>query len=361
MRIQLLPDNPEIGKSPYFWLIYLGYFIVPLFIRPPTLYKSCIAIAIVVVFLALNFRGYWLTGAALWRNALMITALGVIAAPSNFGASVFFVYSACSGGGFGRTREGIALIAVNVMLAILTTFTFHLRIDFWLSAIIFPIVVGGPVLYFSEIGRARSHLLRKQEEVEHMTKIAERERIARDLHDVLGHTLSMITLKSELAQKLIRRDPTAAEREMHEVEVAARETLQQVREAITGYRSTGWIFELAQAQKILSTSGVALDVDVEPLSLSPQMENVLSLVLREAVTNIVRHAHASRCRIMLHQGQDTIYLNIEDNGVGVLAAPAGNGLKGMRERVEFIGGKLSLLSAQPGLRITLSLPRQITT
>ncbi len=356
MRIRLLPNDPEIGRGPYFWLVYLGYFIAPYFFVPPNRYQVFIAALVVAVFFAVYFRGYWLHGAALWRNALMMTALGVVAAQVNPGAAVFFIYSACFGGGFERVRHGIALIVINVIVGLATAFFCGLGINFWLPTTIFPIFVGGYVVYASEIGRGRRLLLRKQEEIEHLAKIAERERIARDLHDVLGHTLSVITLKSELARKLVGRDPAGAEREMHEVETTARETLTQVREAISGYRSTGWAFELEQARKVLESGAVTLHVDAEPVSLPAPVENVLSLALREAVTNIVRHAAASRCVITLWEVQGKVCCDIGDNGIGVLPVQFGNGLKGMRERVQSMGGELAVTSSRPGIKLAVSLP-----
>ncbi len=356
MRIQLLPNNSEVGKSPYFWLIYLGFFIYPYFIFKKSAYEIALGACITLTFLILNFRGYWLKNRAeFWRNSLMITSLGVIAAPINPGASVFFIYSACFGGGFRLARDGALLIAVNVGAALLTTFAFNLGIYFWLYAVILPIVIGVPTLYFIDISRTRNRLLRQQEEIEHLTKIAERERIARDLHDVLGHTLSMITLKSELARKLIKRDPLAAEREIHEIETTARETLQQVREAISGYRSAGWKFELTQAKKTLGNCGVALHVDAELVTIPAAIENVLCLALRESITNIVRHAAARHCYISLHQTQEHLCCTIEDDGAGE-AVIVGNGLRGMRERIEFMGGNLTVDCQPTGIKLTLSLP-----
>lgn len=355
MRLTLLPSTPETGRTPYLWLVYLGLYLFPYFLRPHSAYQLGIATATLLLFLLLYFRGYWLDGAALWRNALGITALGMMSAAHNPGAAVFFIYSACAGAGFERPREGFLLVAANVLLGALTAWLLQPQLTFLLQVLILPVFIAGPVIHFHESRRAAGRLLRKQEEVEHLSKIAERERIARDMHDVLGHTLSLIALKSELARRLVASEPQRAEAEMREVEDSARDALRQVRQAIVGYRSAGLPFELAQADKALQTAGVALDTRIEPLALPAAVENVLSLALREAVTNIVRHAGASTCHIALRQADGRVHCDISDNGTAAAPVVPGNGLRGMRERVEAHGGAMAL-AAGPGLRLSLSLP-----
>ena len=356
MRMQLLPDDPEIGKTPYVWLIYLGFFIVPYCLQKTSWYELGIAIAVVGVFLPLYFRTYWLDGAALWRNALAITALGVIMARTNGGASVFLIYSACSAAGFSRVRDGVLLIACNVIVALVVALVWQLGWNFSAIAVGSSIVFGGTALYSSQISRARSALLRKQDEIEHLTKIAERERIARDMHDVLGHSLSVVVLKTELAARLMLSDPQRALRELRDVESAARQALSQVREAITGYRSAGWAAEIEQAKHVLQAAEIAFEIDVQAVELAPAAENAVSLALREAITNIVRHAAATRCTLTLRQADSQVVCQITDNGIGVQSAARGNGLAGMRERIEALGGAMALISNQPGLLLRLTLP-----
>jgi two-component system sensor histidine kinase DesK len=201
---------------------------------------------------------------------------------------------------------------------------------------------------------AEEKLHRAHGEVEHLAKVAERERIARDLHDVLGHTLSLITLKAELARKLVDRDPGRAKQEMQDVETTSRAALADVREAIRGYRSDGIFAELARARAALETAGVAVECDTDRVALSPEQESVLSLALREAVTNVVRHADASRCNVSLKRSEALCTLEISDDGCGA-AGPEGNGLRGMRERLEALGGSLRLLTSN-GTRLIIDLP-----
>jgi two-component system sensor histidine kinase DesK len=195
---------------------------------------------------------------------------------------------------------------------------------------------------------------RAEEEVEEMAKLAERERIARDLHDVLGHTLSVIALKAELAAKLSAIDPERAAQEIRDVERVSRTALADVRAAVEGYRGRGLRGELKSAADMLGAAGVALAADVEPLTLPAKHETVLALAVREAVTNVVRHARATACRISVRRHGGRIVLRVEDNGIGGMPRE-GNGLVGMRERVAAIGGTLTLEGAG-GVHLTVTVP-----
>jgi two-component system sensor histidine kinase DesK len=215
-------------------------------------------------------------------------------------------------------------------------------------------MVGGSNIFFAQRNRALAKLRMAHEEIEHLAKVAERERIARDLHDVLGHTLSVIILKSELAGKLMDRDPQRAGTEIREVEQISRQALSEVRDAIRGYRSQGLTAELAQAKVTLETAGVAVKCEAAKIELTPLHESVLSMAVREAVTNVVRHAQAHICSLHLDQQNGSCRLQIEDDGCGGFQEE-GNGLRGMRERVEMLGGKLSR-ETRAGTRLTITLP-----
>ena len=185
--------------------------------------------------------------------------------------------------------------------------------------------------------------------------MAERERIARDLHDVLGHTLSLVILKSELATKLADRDPERAREEIRDVERIAREALAEVRAAVTGYRAGGLQSEIQHARSALATAGVAFECDVHAkTSIPPSHEAVLCLALREAVTNIVRHAGARKARLTMRVSDTACAVTITDDGRGG-NAPFGSGLTGMRERVEALGGSL-IRDGRQGTTLTVSLP-----
>jgi two-component system sensor histidine kinase DesK len=178
------------------------------------------------------------------------------------------------------------------------------------------------------------------------------------LHDLLGHTLSLITLKSELANRLFDRDAAGAKREMADVESVARDALAQVRRAVTGIRAAGFAAELASAKLLLESNGVRLSYDVADVPLPVEIETALAMTVREAVTNVQRHARASSARVTLAAHNGLLVLDIEDNGRGGAIVP-GNGLTGMRERLAEIGAELRVDSVRgrgTTLRASLALP-----
>lgn len=194
------------------------------------------------------------------------------------------------------------------------------------------------------------------DEVRRLAATAERERIGRDLHDLLGHTLSLITLKLELSRKLFERDPAASKRELEDAEAVARHALAEVRSAVTGIRATDLAAELASARLMLESSGVHLDYDLPPAGLAEETERGLALVLREAATNITRHAHAGAARIGFTRDGQHLQVLVVDDGVGGVDRD-GNGLGGMRERVARLGGTLAIESPRGhGTQLHLRLP-----
>lgn len=173
--------------------------------------------------------------------------------------------------------------------------------------------------------------------------LEERERVARDVHDVLGHTLTVIALKSELAGKLLERYPGRAQAELHEITNLARESIEEVRQTVAGLKVQSLFEEIAAASQALESAGIGLqregsawpDLD----SIPAVNQAIFAWVIREATTNIIRHAAASQATIKL----DRSNLTITDNGVGIPPDAAGHGLEGLKARVEQVGGILSIV------------------
>jgi two-component system sensor histidine kinase DesK len=274
----------------------------------------------------------------------------------NSGACTFFIFAAamvpfCVGSQIAAVAGLITIGSIGALEGLL------LHVGGWqmFYSALFPMIIGAGNTFFAERNRMHRKLRKANEEIENLAKVAERERIARDLHDVLGHTLSVITLKSELAGKLVDRDPQRAGKEIREVEQISRQALTDVRDAIRGYRSRGLVAELAQAKTTLETAGLSVQCDAATtVKLPAVQESVLSLAVREAVTNVVRHAQARTCRMRLEQHNGTCQLEIKDDGCGA-SNGEGNGLRGMRERVEMLGGTLSR-STEAGTTLTITLP-----
>jgi two-component system sensor histidine kinase DesK len=203
--------------------------------------------------------------------------------------------------------------------------------------------------------------LRRAIAVRELARHGERERIARDMHDVLGHTLSVIILKTDLAARLAHRDPDRVVKELAEVDRIARATLDEVRQTLRGYRAKSLEHELELARHTLTIAGVAVTTVFEPPRLEPAQENVLCLALREGVTNVVRHARATRCRLAVTAKQGACLLEIEDDGesASMVDVPGihreGTGLSGMRERVAESGGSVTQ-RVERGTKVTVRLP-----
>jgi two-component system, NarL family, sensor histidine kinase DesK len=355
--MRLLPPDKDLGWTPYVWLIWLGiFFLQP--IQDRAGWKEWLATGLgVSAFLALYFATYWVRDDrrlwSLWIIAAM-AALGVGFGPSNVGGVVFIVYAATlvpfAADSWLAAKVIVALVAVAALEAVLL----HLGAWFLAVGTVLPVALGSVNIHFAQRNRANRQLRMAQDEIEHLARVAERERIARDLHDVLGHTLSVVILKSELASKLMAHDPERAGNEIRDVEQIAREALAEVRNAIGGYRAGGLEEELARAAATLKTAGVACDCQSVHMSLAPSQETVLALAVREAVTNVVRHAHAKQCRLRLEPVDGNCLLEIQDDGRGG-SQSEGNGVRGMRERVEALGGSLRRETGA-GTRLTILLP-----
>lgn len=361
----LLVPNRQLGWMPFYFLGYLAFLFLPSLFGNLGVhdtrgvpYGSIPAtLATIVVFLPVYFLFYRSSGMRSVLCMLAIAALSIVLLPVNAFSNTYLIYA-------------VAFAAfLDTGLSQRLTWAF-LMLGIFLAAVI---LVGVPLFVFAitalismsvflanhfqiENARKREALKLSHEEVSRLAALAERERIGRDLHDLLGHTLSLVALKSELAGKLVGVDVEAARREIDEVTCVAREALSQVRRAVTGIRAAGLTAELAAARSLLESGGVNLALELEDVPLATEAETALALVLREAVTNILRHARARSASVRLEAAVGGVQLQIRDDGRGSAIA-VGNGLRGMRERVESLGGNLLIDSvAGRGTRVSVTLP-----
>ncbi len=289
-----------------------------------------------------------------WPLLFAMFVLSVVYVPFNTSASGAFVYPVVistfvirdprTGVAF-RKFGGILVATVAVMFA--EAWALHLRYDNMQSATFWMVAIGLSNFAYSRQQMIGDQLQRANAEIERLAQSAERERIARDLHDLLGHTLTVIVLKSDLANRIFPTDPGMAHREIAEVEETARKALAEVRDAVVGYRAEGFTAEVAQARRALAAAGVQLTTNVEPELLAKAQVNTLCLALREGVTNIVRHAGATACNLELRRDGEQVRLLLEDNGSGELRGE-GSGLRGMRERLTALGGAVALEHSRSG-------------
>ena len=193
---------------------------------------------------------------------------------------------------------------------------------------------------------------------------AERERFARDLHDLLGHSLSVIAIKAELAGRLLPGSPERAAVEVGEVEGVARQALSEVRQAVSGYRQPTLAGELEGARVALSAAGIDASIDRDPVSLDPEVEAVLAWTVREGATNVIRHSGASHCSVTVRAQAGDAGVEVLDDGVGNGRSPGfvdtgvgGNGLTGLRERAANLRGRIEAGTAPGGgYRLAVSVP-----
>lgn len=292
--------------------------------------------------------------AGAWSTAMAV--LAGVSIPWNPGAWTYGVFACAMApfeGSVAHSASWIVLIQVSLVLeGKLLGWPWYVMV--MVICVCSSVGVGSLAARIN--GRKNIELRQSHEQIRQLAATAERERIGRDLHDLLGHTLSLITLKLELSRKLFDRDHAAARRELAEAEAVARHALAEVRSAVSGIRAANLAGELASVRLLLESSGVQLDCAPLPAPLPAELERVLSLVLREAATNIARHAQARRACVHWQRHDDALRLCIEDDGCGGVATH-GNGLDGMRERVRAAGGRLTIDSPRgQGTRLCIELP-----
>jgi two-component system sensor histidine kinase DesK len=348
--------DKDHGWSPLLWVVYLGFFFIDPVISHASPKIWALDVAGSIVFLLLYFGLFALEYPRALLHIIGMMLLGIAFMPMNNGACTFFIFAAAMLPFCVETQiRGVIGLGIIGCIGAIESLLLHRNGWTLFYSALFPVIIGAGNTFFAERNRMHRKLSKANEEIEHLAKVAERERIARDLHDVLGHTLSVITLKSELAGKLIDRDPERAGKEIREVEQISRQALSDVRDAIRGYRAKGLAAEMAQAKATLETAGLTVQCDAATTMQLPAMqESVLSLAVREAVTNIVRHARATSCRLRIEQQNGSCRLEIADDGQGFTTAE-GNGLRGMRERVEMLGGTLDRRN-KSGTTVVVTLP-----
>jgi two-component system sensor histidine kinase DesK len=354
------PRYDEVGSAPLWSLLYLMFLFMNWANRP---WQEWIGPSVlsVIVFLPLYFLAYRSSGRHLLICEAAIAALGFALTPINICANTYLIYAAVF-----LPQAGLSLRAIIVTIAVgmaiyaawLLLYGMPMQYAVLVACIslILAIAITAANSFHREKRLRQAELKLSHDEVRRLGALAERERIGRDLHDLLGHTLSLITLKSELAARLFDRDPLAARREILDVERVARDALAQVRRAVSGIRAAGLSAELAAARLLLESSDVRLDYALPDTALPPELETALALTVREAITNVQRHARATRASVEIVVDASSVRLVVADDGRGASIVP-GNGLDGMRERLQALGGRLSIESASgQGTRLVATVP-----
>jgi len=345
---------------PLVSLVWMGWIFGPAIfnVGAPFQYWLWPTLASIPVFLFLYWRGYTCSRRNNLWYAIAIAALGMAVTPFNPFAETYLIY-ACAVAAFCNSLR----FSIGLMLGMLALYSLEwLWIGFpWpylANAVLIGLIVGIMGMYQNVVQLRQAELRLSHDEVVPLAARAARERIARALHGPLGHALQRVTLNSDLAGRLIERAPGAARREIADVERVARNALSQVRSAVSGIRAAALVSELASARLLLETAGVQMEYWSDSQALPANIETCLALVLREAVTNIQRHARANRVEVTVIAGTERVVMRIRDDGRGGVNE-RGNGLTGMRERIAAHGGELWIESPRgkgTGIEARLPLP-----
>jgi two-component system, NarL family, sensor histidine kinase DesK len=352
-------DGRAMRNMPFVILFNLAWvFFWPVIARQSFVHVILPTLISVPVFVWLHLCTYYSSGGATVRRRYIasIVLLGYVISYFNLAALGYLIFSFFTAA-FSSTVRGAALwIAATIAGYLLEVTLLGYDLQTLLSVALPAVLLGISAVYTAYTTVQQARLRRSAEEITRLATLAERERIGRDLHDLLGHTLSVVALKSELARKLIDRDLDAARLEISEVERVARDALSQVRNAVSGIRSTAIASELLAAISLLEAQGVKVKCETERVKLPHDRETALALSLREATTNIRRHAEASGVTIKLREDSGAVIMEVVDNGRGGRIVP-GNGLNGMRERLGNVGGRLQLEPAsEGGTRLSVWIP-----
>lgn len=326
------------------WLVFLLYPLLSIIGADRPVWERSAALGLLAGFVVVYVRGMsWMDRPALGRSsarlpALLLLSLGAIAASTALVIgldALGFVPFVLSFAMFALPVRWAFTLAALGCVAVFAVPSLFGVLDSWWSfglVVVSVVVATGIVRLVSDSGadydRMRSRL----------AVVAERDRLARDVHDVLGHSLTVVTVKAELAERLVDLDPDRARAELADIQRLSRQALAEVRATVGGLRVARLDDELLAAAHALDGARIEHHLPEDPGVVDPRHRIVLAWVLREAVTNVVRHSRAGRCDVELGPGR----LLVRDDGRGLGGRPAGNGLAGLRERVEAADGTLSI-------------------
>ncbi|URM31327.1 sensor histidine kinase [Cytobacillus firmus] len=354
------------GISPYIWSVFS---ILPFYFIFRSTSKITIAVGIILTilfFISLRFAFIsrrW--PVYLWTGILISISITMTILFSFIYFAFYIAYYN------GHIKNRIAFLTLYVIHLIATTISINVNFvtqkPLFLEQIPFIIIIWISVILlpFNIHNKKKQEKLEEQLEdankrIADLVKQEERQRIARDLHDTLGQKLSLIGLKSDLARKLISKDPEQAKEELVDVQQTARTALNEVRKMVSQMRGIRLKEEIILVKQILKAASIEFigEEDIKLKNVSLFLENILSMCMKEAVTNVVKHSKATECRIRIEQTWNEVSITVRDNGVGMNPSTdvgKGSGLLGLRERLDFVNGSLEIVS-ENGTTIIMKVP-----
>lgn len=357
------------GIAPYIWtvLCILPFYFI---FQSSSIIKIVVGILLTILFFVFYRIAFISKGWPVYLWTLILIGIS-ITSTSLFNYVYFAFFLAYF---IGNIKDRIAFYTLYFIHLFSTSASINYKIvqqnDQFLSQLPFIIIIWISVILLpfnlynrKERGQLEEKLEDANKRISELVKLEERNRIARDLHDTLGQKLSMIGLKSDLARKLIYKDPEKARCELKDVQQTARTALSEVRKLVSSMRGIRLNEEIGRVKQIIKAAQIKFECneDFSLTNVSLLTENILSMCLKEAVTNVVKHSGATSCFLSIEQSWKEIVMIIRDNGVfngSKETVTEGHGLIGMKERLEFINGSLELTTNE-GTTLTIRVPNDV--
>jgi len=344
----------------FLWLLYP---VLDLAGSHPTALRAVVVAVAVLVFVVVynglsrrpaQVHRTLVVGASLAVLTLIATAL-TLADRSSW--ALLFVFTAIAGAMRLPRRDAVVWIFFCTLLTALVSTAASPDTGSTISLSATTLAIGFMMFYFRRLTELNRDLVSAREELARLAVSEERLRFARDLHDLLGHGLTVISVKAELAERLLARDAAAAAQHVTDIKIVARNALSDVRDAVSAYHQPTLEGELTGARMALQAAGIHAHLRGTEQTLDPQVEALLAWAIREGTTNVIRHSGARNCRIDVQPGPTAVSAEIVDDGHAVEPNGSGNGLAGLRERAERLAGTLEAGPAPGGgFRLSVSVP-----
>ncbi|OLS36783.1 sensor histidine kinase [Bacillus sp. MRMR6] len=357
------------GITPYIWtvLCILPFYFI---FQTASPIKIIIGVFLTVLFFIFYRIAFFAKGWPVYLWSLIL--IGISITSTSLYSYVYFAFFLAYF--IGNIKDRIPFLTLYFIHLISTSASINFSIvqhdGFFLKQLPFVIIIWISVILLpfsihnrKEVGQLEEKLEDANKRISELVKIEERQRIARDLHDTLGQKLSLIGLKSDLARKLITKDPEQARNELKDVQQTARTALSEVRKMVSSMRGIRLKDEIIRVKQILKAAeiGFVEEHDFSSKNVSLLTENILSMCLKEAVNNVVKHSRAKSCWVTIDQTWKEIVLTIRDDGK--FKTPRenevkGSGLLGMKERLEFINGSLEIYPDN-GTTLVIKVPNDV--
>ncbi|MGO9974434.1 MAG: sensor histidine kinase [Solirubrobacteraceae bacterium] len=364
------------------WLVFLAFPLTSTFTTHVTPAQRVLAIAGTVVFVAIylaiiscwpgafwkshTWVRFWMTHVwvrpTLYAVLLAVSLALTLGVPAD-GWGVTFIYCAACAALVTQSSLGFWLMLLCIAFAVGGTLIAGQPVENAFAEGAGTLGIGLMLLFVRDLRASNVELTEARAELARLAVVRERERFARDLHDLLGHTLSVIAIKTELARRLLPEQPARAATELGDIETVARDALTEVRQAVSGYRRPTLDGELAGARMALTAAGIDVDIAWAEVAMDPPVEAVLAWAVREGATNVIRHSRARHCRLCVTATLAGAGVEVLDDGPataprnGSEAYGDGHGLAGLQERVGSLGGTIAAgPQAGGGYRLAVEVP-----